>query len=106
MSSRDAGLGSSPRTLKLLADRRNVDFSDVDEITPTHCQMAELPSRPADPDGRAFTRLEQKEGVWELVVPLNMAKFHSCAFLTLFVETNHGAPTTSIHGITIVGRDK
>jgi hypothetical protein len=100
--SRDAGLGSSPRTLKLFADRRNVDFSDVDEITPT--QVAELPSRPAD--GRAFTKLEQKEGVWELVVPLNMAKFHSCAFLTLFVETNHGAPTTSIHGLTIVGRDK
>jgi len=102
VSSRDAGLGSNPRTLKLYADRRNVDFSDVDEITPT--QVAELPSRPAD--GRAFTKLEQKEGVWELVVPLNMAKFHSCAFLTLFVETNHGAPTTSIHGLTIVGRDK
>lgn len=88
------------KTIKLFTNHPHMDFQDTDSITPVH--TVELPSNP----GRAFTKLETKEGLFEYVVPLPMARFHGITFLTIFVETNHGANQTKLAGITIIGRDK
>jgi hypothetical protein len=101
-------LAANPRTIKFFADQRNLDFSDVDSVPPT--QTVQLPMQPAASASgaapRAFTKEELKAGVYEVVIPLSAAKFHSTAMLTVFIETNHGAPTTRLHGLTLVGREK
>ncbi len=97
LSSKDPS--SNPRRLLLFADRRNLDFSDVDSVTPT--QIWDLPAFDRTP-----TTQEKKDGLYEAVFEFQAAKWRSVALLTIFVESNHGAAATKIHGLTIVGRDK
>jgi hypothetical protein len=91
---------SNPRTVKLFANRPNMDFGDAESTTPTH-----VVTMPANP-GREYTKEEKKEGLFEHVVTLPPVKFHGLTFLTIFIADNHGASTTKLAGLTLVGRDK
>jgi len=96
-------LASNPRTVKFFADQPNLSFSDVGEVKPAH--VWEIPQRPDN--ARPWSKVEEKQGVYEAVVALQGARWkQSLAHLAVFVEGNHGAPTTKLHGITVVGRDK
>ena len=118
LSCKDANLASNPRSLKFFANQRNMDFSDVESVVPT--MVFEVPLRPAAASSssssssaaggappRPFTKAELKEGLYEVLVPLlPAAKFANLSFLAILVDTNHGAPTTKLHGLTFVGREK
>lgn len=99
---RASDAGANPKTLHLFVNHPNLDFGDADSTPPA--QVVTLPSAPAD---RAFTKEENKEGLWEFVVTLAPpTKFTACSFLTIFVVDNHGSPNTKLSGLTLVGRDK
>lgn len=92
---------ANPAVIKLYADQPNLSFSDIEEVTPAF--VWQLPQQP----DRAWSKVEQKQGVYEAVLQLQGARFNATlACLTLFIESNHGATNTHLHGITIVGRDK
>ena len=91
----------NPKCLKLYINQPHMDFNDVESITPAH--TIELPSTPTDRD---YTKTEKKDKLWEFVVQLPAVKFVNTTFLTIFIESNHGAPNTKLAGITFVGRDK
>jgi hypothetical protein len=96
-------LSSNPKCVKLYADQPNLNFSDIEDVKPA-CTWV-IPERPDN--GRPWSKIEQKQGVYEAVVTLQGARWNqSLAHLVVFVESNHGAPTTRLHGLTVVGRDK
>jgi hypothetical protein len=89
----------NPKTLKMFANRPNMDFGDADSTTPA--TTVEVPLSP----GRPFTKEETKEGLWEFVATVDRVKFAQTSFLTIFIESNHGAKATRLFGLTLVGRE-
>jgi PITH domain len=96
-------LDANPRTLRLFVNRPHMDFADAEATAPAI--VLEVPRGP--PGGRALTKAERADGLYEHVASVDggRSKFAACTFLTVFVAAGHGAAHTHLRGLTLVGRE-
>jgi len=85
-----AGDGTAPKKIRLIINRPNLSFDDVGRIP----AMQEISVTPA--------QISSNRG--HLTIPLNFLKFTNVATLTIFVESNQGAETTTVHQLHLLGR--
>jgi hypothetical protein len=84
---RPVNLQSAPKTIKLYSSRTNVDFCDLDSLIPT--QVLNL------------TPENFKENA---IVKLNVAKWHHCSSIVLFIEDNmENVNNTAISYLRLIG---
>ena len=89
---------SCPQSIKLFADKSDIDFGDAESLTPTHAiSIKRKRTIKGDGDGDAK--------FWSKSFPLKVAKFRNVSYLTVFVESNFGAEESELFKIELWGQN-
>eukprot|EP00484_Ammonia_sp_Unknown_P031005 CAMPEP_0197028794 /NCGR_PEP_ID=MMETSP1384-20130603/8400_1 /TAXON_ID=29189 /ORGANISM="Ammonia sp." /LENGTH=368 /DNA_ID=CAMNT_0042457851 /DNA_START=14 /DNA_END=1120 /DNA_ORIENTATION=+ len=88
---------SCPKTIKLFAGKKNLDFDDAETEKATKTiKIKQIPQQKED---------EEKK-YWAKSYPLQLTKFRNINFLTIFIKDNFGDDISELFKIELWGQDK
>eukprot|EP01083_Nonionella_stella_P179853 639688_1 len=89
---------SCPKTIKLFAGKKNIDFDDAEMMKATHTiRIKQMPEKKED--------LEDDSSFWTKSYPLKLTKFRNINYLTVFIQDNFGDDISELFKMELWGQD-